>query len=72
MSWDYYPDGKLKSRADDGVPVGEHVVLVDNSDTGNVTATGTWAASSTGDRQPRGRLPHPCGRHRHRHLHVDS
>ncbi|MFF4826466.1 hypothetical protein [Streptomyces sp. NPDC001312] len=33
MAWSYYPDGKLKSRTDDGVPVGKSVVLVDNSDT---------------------------------------
>ncbi|HEX5492978.1 MAG TPA: polymorphic toxin-type HINT domain-containing protein, partial [Mycobacteriales bacterium] len=46
MSWDYYPDGKLKSRTDNGVPVGAHVVLVDNSDAQNVSAVGTWPASS--------------------------
>ena len=48
MTWDYHPDGKLKSRADSGAPVGAHVVLVDDGDTGNVKATGTWTASSTG------------------------
>jgi RHS repeat-associated protein len=48
MGWDYYPDGKLKSRIDDGVPIGKQVVLVDNSDTGNVKATGTWATSTAG------------------------
>lgn len=42
MAWSYYPDGSLKSRADDGVPVGKSVVLVDNSDTQNTTKTGTW------------------------------
>ncbi|WP_416529646.1 DNRLRE domain-containing protein [Streptomyces coelicoflavus] len=42
MSWSYYPDGKLESRSDDGVPVGRSVVLVDNSDTQNTAATGTW------------------------------
>ncbi|HEY9472737.1 MAG TPA: DNRLRE domain-containing protein [Mycobacteriales bacterium] len=46
MSWDYYPDGKLKSRTDNGVPVGAHVVLVDNTDAQNVSAVGTWPASS--------------------------
>jgi RHS repeat-associated protein len=44
----YYPDGKLKAKADDGVPVGKQVVLVDNSDSQNVTVTGTWTSSSTG------------------------
>lgn len=48
MTWDYHPDGKLKSRADSGAPVGAHVVLVDDGDTGNVKATGTWTATSTG------------------------
>ncbi len=42
MGWSYYPDGKLKSITDDGVPVGQHVVLVDNSDAQNVEFTGEW------------------------------
>ncbi|HZM81221.1 MAG TPA: DNRLRE domain-containing protein [Candidatus Limnocylindrales bacterium] len=48
MTWQYFPDGKLKSRADDGVPVGKHVVLVDNSDFNNTSSTGTWATATTG------------------------
>ncbi|MEV4465897.1 DNRLRE domain-containing protein [Micromonospora echinofusca] len=44
MTWSYFPDGKLKSRTDDGVPVGRQVVLVDNSDFNNTSATGTWTA----------------------------
>jgi len=47
ITWKYYLDGKLAARADDGVPVGEQVVLVDNSDTHNVAVTGTWPAAST-------------------------
>ncbi|WBB91605.1 DNRLRE domain-containing protein [Verrucosispora sp. WMMC514] len=47
MTWSYFPDGKLASRTDDGVPVGKHVVLVDNSDFNNVTTTGTWTAATT-------------------------
>ncbi|MBQ1093502.1 sugar-binding protein, partial [Streptomyces sp. B93] len=43
MTWSYYPDGKLKSKADDGVPVGKSVVLVDNSDSHHTSSTGTWA-----------------------------
>ncbi|MEV4970872.1 DNRLRE domain-containing protein [Streptomyces scopuliridis] len=46
MSWSYYPDGKLKSKSDDGVPVGKSVVLVDNSDIQNTSSTGTWAKGS--------------------------
>ncbi|TXS53230.1 DNRLRE domain-containing protein, partial [Streptomyces sp. uw30] len=42
MTWSFYPDGSLKSRADDGVPVGKSVALVDNSDTQNTAKTGTW------------------------------
>ncbi|WP_260848967.1 DNRLRE domain-containing protein [Streptomyces sp. SLBN-118] len=42
MTWAYYPDGKLKSKTDAGIPVGKSVVLVDNSDTQNTSSTGTW------------------------------
>ncbi|WP_433363628.1 DNRLRE domain-containing protein [Actinoplanes sp. CA-142083] len=48
MSWTYYPDGKLRSRADDGVPVGKQVVLVENSDFNNTVATGVWPATGEG------------------------
>lgn len=49
MSWSFYPDGKLKSKTDDGVPVGSAVTLVDNSDTQNTSSTGSWThASLTG------------------------
>ncbi|MFY1577486.1 DNRLRE domain-containing protein [Verrucosispora sp. WMMD703] len=46
MTWSYYPDGKLASRADSGVPVGSHVVLVDNSDFNNTAAAGNWSAAT--------------------------
>jgi len=46
QSWAYYPDGKLSARSDNGIPVGKQVVLVDNSDSQNVTTTGTWSTSS--------------------------
>ena len=48
LGWEYYPDSKLRKRTDDGVPVGKHVALVDNSDTQHVDATGSWATSSSG------------------------
>jgi hypothetical protein len=48
MSWGFFPDGKLKSRSDDGVPVGLHVSLIDNSDIGDVGVTGTWATATAG------------------------
>ncbi|SCL69514.1 DNRLRE domain-containing protein [Micromonospora peucetia] len=47
MTWSYFPDGKLKSRTDDGVPVGRKVVLVDNSDFNNTATTGTWTAATS-------------------------
>ncbi|MFJ8072687.1 DNRLRE domain-containing protein [Streptomyces sp. NPDC096176] len=46
MGWSYYPNGRLKSKTDDGVPVGSAVVLVDNSDTQHTSSTGTWTAGS--------------------------
>ncbi len=46
QGWAFYPDGKLAARSDDGIPVGKQVVLVDNSDSQNVTTTGTWTTSS--------------------------
>ncbi|WP_399477395.1 DNRLRE domain-containing protein [Streptomyces sp. TRM68367] len=51
MSWSYFPDGKLKSKSDDGVPVGKSVVLADNSDTQTTTATGTWTTADTDGQQ---------------------
>ncbi|MEU1723335.1 DNRLRE domain-containing protein [Nonomuraea sp. NPDC005692] len=46
LDWDYYPDGKLKTHSDNGVPLGLDVVLEDNSDTGQVVATGSWTPTS--------------------------
>jgi RHS repeat-associated protein len=48
QTWGYYPDGKLQSRADNGVPTGLYAELVDNSDFGNTSSTGTWATSTSG------------------------
>ncbi|MFF3911723.1 DNRLRE domain-containing protein [Streptomyces sp. NPDC001848] len=48
QSWGYYPDGKLQSHTDNGVPVGLQVEMVDNSDTQNVSSTGSWSTSTTG------------------------
>jgi RHS repeat-associated protein len=49
MSWTYAPDGKLAGRGDDGVPAGEHVVLVDDSDVQNVRDAEAWATRNEGD-----------------------
>ncbi|RVX40557.1 RHS repeat-associated protein [Nonomuraea polychroma] len=48
LDWSYYPDGKLKTHSDDGAPLGLDVVLNDNSDTGQVTTTGTWTLGTGG------------------------
>lgn len=48
MTWDYFPDGKLKSRSDDGIPVGKAVALNDNADSANTTMIGTWAIRTIG------------------------
>ncbi|TDD30064.1 hypothetical protein E1286_46145 [Nonomuraea terrae] len=48
LDWSYYPDGKLKTHSDDGVPLGLDVVMNDNSDTGQVTTTGSWALAGSG------------------------
>ncbi|MGW1007654.1 golvesin C-terminal-like domain-containing protein [Streptomyces sp. NPDC002520] len=61
MSWSYYPDGKLKSRSDDGVPVGSAVVLADNSDTQNTSKTGTWTAGDIAGQQGYNHLTHAAG-----------
>jgi RHS repeat-associated protein len=61
MGWTYYPDGSLKSRTDDGVPVGKDVVLVDNSDTQNTSFTGTWNTWDLPGQQGYDYRTHPAG-----------
>ncbi|MEU6879173.1 DNRLRE domain-containing protein [Streptomyces sp. NPDC046712] len=61
MGWTYYPDGSLKSRTDDGVPVGKDVVLADNSDSQNISATGTWAHGNTTGQQGYDHRTHAAG-----------
>ncbi|MFD7779264.1 DNRLRE domain-containing protein [Streptomyces sp. NPDC059753] len=61
MTWDYYPDGSLKSKADAGVPVGKAVVLTDNSDTQNTFATGTWAKGDITGQQGYDHRTHAAG-----------
>ncbi|MFK3729245.1 DNRLRE domain-containing protein [Streptomyces sp. NPDC088090] len=61
MTWSYYPDGKLKSKADDGVPVGKSVVLVDNSDSQHTSATGTWAVGDVAGQQGYDHRTHAAG-----------
>ncbi|MEU3995162.1 DNRLRE domain-containing protein [Streptomyces fungicidicus] len=61
MTWSYYPDGKLKSKADDGVPVGKSVVLVDNSDSQHTSATGTWAKGDITGQQGYDHRTHAAG-----------
>ncbi|GII56068.1 hypothetical protein Pth03_44570 [Planotetraspora thailandica] len=61
MGWNYYPDGKLKSKTDDGVPVGGAVTLVDNSDTQNTNSTGTWSKGSLSGQQGYDHQVHAAG-----------
>ncbi|MFI2312596.1 golvesin C-terminal-like domain-containing protein [Streptomyces sp. CB00072] len=61
MAWSYYPDGKLKSKSDDGVPVGKSVVLVDNSDTQHTSSTGTWATGDLTGQQGYNHRTHTAG-----------
>ncbi|GAA3815834.1 hypothetical protein GCM10022403_056700 [Streptomyces coacervatus] len=61
MSWSFYPDGKLKSKTDDGVPVGSAVPLVDNSDTQNTSSTGTWTHASLPGQQGYDHQVHAAG-----------
>jgi RHS repeat-associated protein len=61
MTWDYYPDGTLKSKADDGVPVGKSVVLTDNSDTQNTASTGTWTKGDVTGQQGYDHRTHTAG-----------
>ncbi|MCZ0987358.1 DNRLRE domain-containing protein [Streptomyces diastatochromogenes] len=61
MTWDYYADGALKSRSDDGVPAGKSVVLADNSDTQNTSKTGTWTKGDITGQQGYNHETHAAG-----------
>ncbi|MFD3516658.1 DNRLRE domain-containing protein [Streptomyces sp. NPDC058657] len=47
MTWNHYPDGKLRTLQDGGIPVGQSVVVVNNTDKQNVAATGAPEWKST-------------------------
>jgi RHS repeat-associated protein len=61
MMWSYYLDGSVKSRSDDGVPVGLSVVLVDNSDTQNTASTGTWTKGAASGQHGYDHATHAAG-----------
>ncbi|MFJ1551042.1 hypothetical protein ACIPEK_41045, partial [Streptomyces sp. NPDC088246] len=61
MTWSRFPDGKLKSKSDDRVPVGSAVVLVDDSDTQNTSAAGTWTKGSLTGQQGYDHQVHAAG-----------
>ncbi|MFE5484390.1 DNRLRE domain-containing protein [Streptomyces sp. NPDC056527] len=61
MTQSYYPDGKLRSKSDDGVPVGKSVVLVDNSDSQHISTTGTWATGGIAGQQGYDHRTHAAG-----------
>ncbi|MBB4908876.1 DNRLRE domain-containing protein [Actinophytocola algeriensis] len=62
MIWDYYPDGKLKSRSDSGTPVGKQEVVVDNSDSPRVTFIGPGEDVTTRDTSGTGYHGYDYGR----------
>jgi len=47
MTWGYYPDGKLASLSDQGVPSGRYVETADATDAG-AKATGAWTTTPCG------------------------
>jgi hypothetical protein len=51
----------MKSRSDDGVPVGQHVVLVDNSDAQSTSSTGTWTKGDAADQHGYDHATHAAG-----------
>ncbi|MGW0120017.1 golvesin C-terminal-like domain-containing protein [Streptomyces sp. NPDC003327] len=61
MGWSYYPNGKLKEKTDDGVPVGTSVPLVDNSDFQHTGSTGTWTTASAAGQQGFDHRVHAAG-----------
>ncbi|MFD0075021.1 DNRLRE domain-containing protein [Streptomyces sp. NPDC127166] len=61
MGWTYYPNGTLRTKTDDGVPVGSAVPLVDNSDTQNTGSTGTWTKGSATGQQGYDHQVHAAG-----------
>lgn len=44
MGWEYFPDGKLKSRTDKGAPAVSTAAVSDDADAGRTTAVGAWPA----------------------------
>ncbi|MBZ3902851.1 golvesin C-terminal-like domain-containing protein [Streptomyces griseiscabiei] len=57
----FYPSGALKSRSDDGVPVGLQVALVDNSDVNNTATQGTWTETAAEGAYGYNAQTHPAG-----------
>jgi hypothetical protein len=47
MSWGYYPDRKLQSISDAGVPTGLYAEVIQANDPG-ATTTGTWTTTACG------------------------
>ncbi|MFE0422838.1 DNRLRE domain-containing protein [Streptomyces sp. NPDC058953] len=61
MSWSYFPDGSLRTKADEGHPAGRSVVVVDNSDIQNTSSTGTWTKGDTAGQQGHDHRTHTSG-----------
>ncbi|MFE1263229.1 DNRLRE domain-containing protein [Streptomyces albogriseolus] len=61
MTWDYYPSGNKRAHSDDGVPVGNQVVLVDSSDFNNTATQGNWSRTQAEQQYGYDTYSHPAG-----------
>ncbi|MER7107911.1 golvesin C-terminal-like domain-containing protein [Streptomyces sp. NPDC000229] len=61
LTWDYYLSGNQKSRSDNGIPVGNQVVLVDSSDFNNTATLGNWDRSQAELQHGYDTYWHPAG-----------
>lgn len=61
MTWDFYQSGNQSARSDDGVPVGQQVVLVDSSDFNNTAIQGNWSRTQAEQQHGYDTYSHPAG-----------
>ncbi|HEY9368647.1 DNRLRE domain-containing protein [Streptomyces sp.] len=61
MTWDFYLSGNQRARSDDGVPVGNQVVLVDSSDFNNTANQGNWSPAQSELQYGYDTFSHPAG-----------
>ncbi|WP_418959587.1 DNRLRE domain-containing protein [Streptomyces tritici] len=61
LTWDYYLSGNQKARSDNGIPVGNHGVLVDSSDFNNTAIQGDWSRVQAEQQHGYDTYAHPAG-----------